>query len=259
MVSRELSRSIHAARTDAGHADLVEERIVIVSPHFDDSVLSCWKLLASDADVSVVNVFAGAPPPGTVGWWDRLSGIDSDEAARIRADEDERALARAGRRALNLDFLDIQYRTTARDPGAIADALREAIPAGATVYAPAAFALHDDHLDVRTAALALGERNPLRLYADLPHASAAGWPSWVDPGATDGDRVDALWARAIETAGVKPAGREAHALDGELLAAKLDAVREYRSQLPMLETSFGRVLDPGGPLAHEVEWRLPDR
>lgn len=36
--------------------------IVIVSPHPDDAVLSCWHLLDDPGQVSVINVFAGVPP-----------------------------------------------------------------------------------------------------------------------------------------------------------------------------------------------------
>ncbi len=37
---------------------------IILSPHFDDAVLSCWHLLAGAGAVLVVNVFAGEPPAG---------------------------------------------------------------------------------------------------------------------------------------------------------------------------------------------------
>ena len=84
---------------------------VILSPHFDDAVLSCWHVLASAGEVLVVNVFAGEPPAGTLGWWDELAGAtDSAAAVRARIDEDRRALALAGRTAVNLPFLDSQYR-----------------------------------------------------------------------------------------------------------------------------------------------------
>ncbi len=91
-------------------------RTVILSPHFDDAVLSCWHLLASADEVLVVNVFAGEPPAGTLGWWDRLAGAtDSAAAVRTRIEEDRQALALAGRTAVNLPFLDSQYRQ--RRPG----------------------------------------------------------------------------------------------------------------------------------------------
>jgi len=34
--------------------------IAILSPHFDDAVLSCWQLLSGSGDVVVINVFAGS-------------------------------------------------------------------------------------------------------------------------------------------------------------------------------------------------------
>ncbi len=45
---------------------------VILSPHFDDAVLSCWHVLASAGEVLVVNVFAGEPPAGALGGLDDL-------------------------------------------------------------------------------------------------------------------------------------------------------------------------------------------
>ena len=98
---------------------------VILSPHFDDAVLSCWHVLASAGEVLVVNVFAGEPPARTLGWWDRLAGAtDSAAAVRMRIEEDRQALALAGRTAVNLPFLDSQYRQPDQAPGEIVEALR---------------------------------------------------------------------------------------------------------------------------------------
>jgi hypothetical protein len=48
---------------------------------------------------------------GGIGWWDRHAGAtDSATAARTRIEEDRQALALAGRTAVNLPFLDSQYR-----------------------------------------------------------------------------------------------------------------------------------------------------
>ena len=98
---------------------------VILSPDFDDAVLSSWHVLASTSDVLVVNVFAGESPVRTLGWWDRLAGADGSVAAvRGRLEEDRQALALAGRFAVNLLFLDSQYRQRDQTPGKIGDALR---------------------------------------------------------------------------------------------------------------------------------------
>src|SRR5271168_5553044 len=135
----------------------MDPETVILSPHFDDAVLSCWDLLASEGEVLVVNVFAGEPPAGALGWWDRLAGAsDSGAAVRARVEEDRRALALAGRAAVNLPFLDSQYREPDQAPGELVEALRGVLVAGARIYAPASLGdRHRDHTAVRAAALAL--------------------------------------------------------------------------------------------------------
>src|SRR5437763_9088482 len=56
----------------------------ILSPHFDDAVLSCWHLLAGPTSLGVVNIFTASPPDGCdVPWWDRLTGA-TDAARRMQ-------------------------------------------------------------------------------------------------------------------------------------------------------------------------------
>ena len=58
--------------------------LVLLSPHLDDAVLSCWHVLSSSADVVVLNVFTAIPPAGTqTPRWDRVTGSD-DSADRMR-------------------------------------------------------------------------------------------------------------------------------------------------------------------------------
>ena len=238
---------------------------VILSPHFDDAVLSCWQVLASAREVLVVNVFAGVPRAGTLGWWDRLAGA-SDSAATVRAriEEDRAALALAGRTAVNLPFLDDQYDNAERAPLEIARALREAMPAGARIYAPAGLGdEHRDHIAVRTAALALhAEGAEVLLYADVPHATVFGWPRWVLNGSsgtgTGADRAGDRWAAQLGTTGV-PVERmvaTTHRLSREARAGKREAVLAYRSQVAPLQEAFGSSLQDRGLLGFEVEWRL---
>src|ERR1700684_2052616 len=210
---------------------------VILSPHFDDAVLSCWHLLVSAGEVLVVNIFAGEPPAGTLGWWDRLSGAtDSAAAVRTRIEEDRQALAFAGRSAMNLPFLDSQYRQSEQTPEEIVEALREVVVAGARIYAPASLGNHHrDHTAVRTAALALhAEGAEVALYADLPHATVEGWPRWVLGGSSSGvDPAEELWASQLETTGI-PVERmlaTGHPLSSDEYAGKLEAVLTYSSQI----------------------------
>jgi LmbE family N-acetylglucosaminyl deacetylase len=230
---------------------------VILSPHFDDAVLSCWRVLSSPGDVEVVNVFAGAPADADAqGWWDHHLGSAADAVA-TRAAEDEHALARAGRSARNLDFLDRQYRGGDQPGESLVAALAVALPSAATVYAPAGLGLHPDHDAVRSAALELWERGAeVVLYADLPHAGARGWPPWVMPAGGSED-VASSWERTLRRAGLDPERLtpSASRLEHDQLERKLAAVREYESQLEALEATFGRLDDPE-LLGYEVEWRL---
>jgi hypothetical protein len=236
---------------------------VILSPHFDDAVLSCWHVLASPGEVLVVNVFAGEPPRGTLGWWDQLAGAtDSAAMVRMRVQEDRQALALAGCTAVNLPFLDSQYRTPDQDAGEIVEALRGVVGAGAPLYAPASLGdRHRDHTAARAAALALhAEGADLRLYADLPHAGVFGWPRWVlDGGSSTGaDPAGERWANQLETTGipVERMLRVVHRLPAQDRAGKLEAVLTYRSQIAPLQRVFGSSLEDSQLLGFEVDWRL---
>ncbi len=240
---------------------------IILSPHFDDAVLSCWDLLAGAGEradeVLVVNVFAGEPPTGTLGWWDRLAGAtDSAAAVRMRIEEDRQALALAGRMAVNLPFLDSQYRQGDQAPGEIVEALRGVLVADARIYAPASLGDHHrDHAAVRAAALALhAEGTNVALYADLPHATVERWPLWVlDDGSSGADPAGEQWASQLESTGI-PVERmvaTAHRLSTEDYAGKLEAVLAYASQIAPLQEAYGSSLEDPQLLGLEVDWQLP--
>jgi LmbE family N-acetylglucosaminyl deacetylase len=238
--------------------------VVILSPHFDDAVLSCWHVLASAREVFVVNVFAGEPPAGTLGWWDRLAGAtDSAAVVRVRVEEDRQALALAGATAVNLPFLDGQYRESDCSRGKILEELVPVLVAGARLYAPAALGnCHPDHSAVRDAALALHARGAeVVLYADLPHATVCGWPRWVLEGNSphSADPSAQQWANQLQATGI-PVGRmvsAVHPLSEKDHASKLEAVLSYNSQIVPLQRGFGSSLEDPALLGFEVDWRLP--
>jgi hypothetical protein len=230
----------------------------LISPHFDDAVLSCWHLVGADADLRIINVFTGTPEtPGAHGWWDRLTGAaDSQERMRERSAEDHDALATAGRSAVRLDFLDEQYRDEAQPLDPIVERLRAEIEPGCRLVAPAALGDHTDHALARDACAALiDEGHPLTLYADLPGATAYGWPHWVtglepDPLlVVDAHWHDALAGTTFDQDALRP---EVHELDGPDLERKLEAIRRYRTQAGALRT-YARLDDPG-VLRYEVTW-----
>src|SRR4029453_18976098 len=71
------------------------DRIVVVSPHFDDAVMGTGYLLAGHPGTTVVTVFGGRPPayPDPPSDWDALGGFRAgDDVVALRRDEDSAAL-----------------------------------------------------------------------------------------------------------------------------------------------------------------------
>jgi LmbE family N-acetylglucosaminyl deacetylase len=142
---------------------------VVVSPHFDDAVLSCWSLVDSDADIEVVTVYTAGPDDSAlVTRWDADTGVTSQVRMQQRAEENRAALAIAGRSATNLGGLEGQYGDGSVDE----DVLAAEIRAAEIVYLPAGTATHDDgvnkeHVRVRDAGLRI--RPDAWLYADQPY------------------------------------------------------------------------------------------
>jgi LmbE family N-acetylglucosaminyl deacetylase len=233
---------------------------VILSPHLDDAVLSCWHVLTQPGEVMVINVFAGVPTGlEEPAWWDRYTAAaDSGERVRERIEEDRRALSLAGRIPVNLDLLDEQYRD-GQPPPSLTGRLREVMEPGALVYAPAALADHADHRLVRAAALELrAQECAVFLYADLPHANVRGWPQWVT-GASDPaskDLVGAFWDRCLVGTGIPPddLAPKVHDLGAEAYARKVAAVRMYTTQVAALTEYAGRPLSDHEALGYEVFW-----
>jgi hypothetical protein len=237
---------------------------LLLSPHFDDAVLDCWSVLASDRPLTVVNVFAGIPEPGQAGVWEALTGVaDSAERKRARMAEDAAALARVGRTPLNLPLLDVQHRGRAGGSVGLAEIDRElvdVVQSASRVYVPAGIGSHADHLLVRRyGRMLLRTGMPVTVYADLPYCTFHGWPPWVDGGDPASIRnVDAYWQFSLNQVPEMPALRSAQVvrLDAAAAAAKGDAVMSYQSSLNygvrhlMSDPAFG---------GFEVSWELVGR
>lgn len=230
-----------------------EAPTLLLSPHADDAVLSCWSVLTAPGAVLVANVFAGVPSAGSVTYFERLAGAgDSASHMRRRLAEDREALAGADRRPVNLPFLARSHRRWRPEPslGTLDRALAAAGPVG-SVYAPAALGLpHPDHMLVRTYALALAAQGmPVRLYADVPYSVLYGWPGWVTGEACDPRLdVDAFWGDASRHAA------EVVRLDAAAATAKLAAMRAYRSEFAVLDRGpLGQLSNPAIH-GYEVFW-----
>jgi LmbE family N-acetylglucosaminyl deacetylase len=228
--------------------------VLLLSPHLDDAVLNCWSVLTSGAELRVVNVFAGVPRPGFVSDWDRACGArESADQVRARIAEDSAALGALGHRPANLSFPDIQYGLRRLSMRALDRAVAEVVPRASLAYAPAALGEgHLDHRLVRSYARALRRAGmPVRLYADVPYAVREGWPAWV----REAQAAEAGNARRAALRPVREVtGVEVVTLDADAAAAKLRAMRAYRSQFSALDED-GRLSDPRTH-RHEVFWSL---
>jgi LmbE family N-acetylglucosaminyl deacetylase len=238
-----------------------EERIVILSPHLDDAVLSCWHLFESSRRVRVINVFTGLPIRNGAAWWDRMTGSnDSGRRMEERLAEDRDAHARTGAEAENLPLLDEQYRN-GDAPAGLVERIAAALEGERSIYAPAAMGFGSrDHELVRAAAQRLCEEPDLdlHLYADLPHAIAFGWPSWVtgEPARCD---PAAWWEDRLASQGEPDRlHAQVHRLAPDARQRKLDATMSYRTQLPALDLMC-RGVTRSDWLAYEVTWSLGER
>jgi LmbE family N-acetylglucosaminyl deacetylase len=88
------------------------ERIVVVSPHFDDAAMGAGHVLGSYDDTTVITVLGGRPPayPDPPSDWDALGGFKSgDDVVAGRREEDVAAMEVLSSGYRWLDFADHQY------------------------------------------------------------------------------------------------------------------------------------------------------
>jgi LmbE family N-acetylglucosaminyl deacetylase len=236
--------------------------VVILSPHLDDAVWSCYSLLVGPEDVVVATVFAGIPEGGP-GWWDAQCGI-TDSAAHVRARraEDEAVLSALGRRAVHLDLLDGQYRDGPVPAADIAAALADALPRLRHAYVAGGIG-HPDHALVRDAGALLHERGvPVTVYADYCYCTREGWPTWI---AADGrPEADRQWREAF--GGLVGDGLEhpqVVRLTDDESRRKLESMQGYVTQFENVEAEEPRWQFDGKPSGDpdkrsiEVVYRLP--
>jgi len=217
--------------------------MLVLSPHLDDAVLSCGRLIGAQPDCRVLTVFAGTPGDGAVltGWDARCGFPDAAGAMRARRRENARAMAVLDARAVDLGELDAQYRR-ARDPadtlpGLLAPWL--AREAGGMVVAPLGL-FHEDHVllaDAVLHALSAACSSPLLLlYEDQPYRKHTDRVA---------QRLDELRARGLALAPYRPARLAPAWLKQYAMAA-------YRSQL----AGLGLAAEAWRALADEHYWAV---
>jgi LmbE family N-acetylglucosaminyl deacetylase len=203
------------------------DRVVVVSPHLDDGVLSLGAAMrawaSSGARVQLLTVLACDPASDTpAGGWDSRGGFATEgESARARRDEDAAACALLGVAPSWLPYGSVDFERHG-DERAVVAAVAGVIADADLVLLPGFPLSHPDHEWLVRALVEDGGsfRGRVAFYAEQPYTA----------------RSDARPALPAWLAERMPL---ASAFDGlprhpRALIAKWRAVRCYRSQLPLL-------------------------
>ena len=217
---------------------------VILSPHFDDGALSCggriWQAVQEGKRVRVLSLFAGGaigevPPFAQV---QHAKWGNPPHPNRLRRAEDVAAYARLGCFDLyHLDAPDAVYRVTEDGrplygaeeaifgdiqpeedgyPRSLMDEVLPYLPDEATILAPLGVGHHVDHLlGHAVGRLLLEEGWSVAFYEELPYIEAP----------------EALEEALADKSSLQP---ETISLSEAALAAKVDAMGYYRTQIPVL-------------------------
>lgn len=217
-------------------------RLIYLSPHLDDAVLSAGGLIYEQTQAGIPVVFwtfmCGYPPGKEYSEFAEMNhsmwGFPSaEEAVRERRAEDQNAAAIIGANTLHFDFLDCIYRRSpngewlyseiavppqeedAALPSQIAKAISARLLPDDVLVCQLAVGSHVDHVLVRQAAELLGK--PLRYDIDVPYIFYK--PQELEP----------------KSAGMKAS---VHSVTETGLKSWQEAVLEYKSQIPNLGPDF---------------------
>jgi LmbE family N-acetylglucosaminyl deacetylase len=206
------------------------QRIVVLSPHFDDAAMGAGQMLIRHMDTrtAVITVLGGRPPsyPDPPTSWDALGGFRAgDDVVAVRREEDRAAMEVLGAEPVWLDYPDHQYLDPVDRPKAeeVAPALEEAVAAQAptAVFMPMGLA-NPDHVMTHAAALMVRARHPewtWFAYEDHGYKHLPGLLAW---------RVSKLFRSGLwPTPALVPVAAETD--------RKRQAIWCYASQIPPLE------------------------
>jgi LmbE family N-acetylglucosaminyl deacetylase len=207
-------------------ADAAGRRIVVVSPHLDDGVLSLGASIAGwsrgGAVVELLTVLGCDPDSeAPAGGWDARAGFASEgESARARRGEDREACTLIGAVPNWLPYGSVDYERHG-DEGAVRGSVESALAGAEAVLVPGFPLTHPDHEWVLRTLVAGGLGIPRTgFYAEQPYTRRAGGEPRVPAWAADALGAPSPFAAASVRAGDR--------------LAKWRAIRRYRSQLPLL-------------------------
>ncbi|MDG4773876.1 PIG-L family deacetylase [Solwaraspora sp. WMMD792] len=231
---------------------------IVVSPHFDDGVLSATSALHAGHSTLLITVCGGVPAENqerSHEEWDRLCGFESGPAAaKGRAAEDRAAAAVAGNSVMHLPVPDAPYRSGFPSE-MVVSALACLIRRDVRLWIPVGIGDHPDHVGTRDAVLAAvagaDTDCPLIFYADCPYAFGSGWdaPDSERPIADQWEPQLAALAHLVDVASPRIAR-----LDDPTMRLKIAMLRCHASQLAGLAVDHPHFLAWEGPLRQEVFW-----
>lgn len=170
----------------APNPDIKNTLTLILSPHFDDGVLSLGGLIAKQKNqILVTTFFTKRPTVVEHTNWDKISGFsNSDEAMFARIKENEEALIPLGAEIKNYDYPDFQYRSKNEDieikkeiSKNISDIIDTYLNREIFIYGPATFGsqiTHPDHQIVHDALMDVWKKTKktnvhFAIYEDFPY------------------------------------------------------------------------------------------
>ncbi len=215
-------------------ATLAPGRIMVLSPHLDDAVLSLGATIATAVraglSVDVLTVYGYGPTsPAPAGPWDVKSGFATEaEAANVRREEDLTACRMLGATPHWLDFGAEPYerRGTPQD---IRRAIDAQVSDAACVLLPGFPLVHADHLELTRLMLEAPLPCPVGLYAEQPYVFYER--KALQP---------AMRAPAIDSL-IGPLTWNHMRAERAERRLKIRAVRSYRSQLGQLGLGHVRL------------------
>lgn len=220
-------------------------RYIYLSPHLDDAILSAGGLIYEQSragiPVEIWSFMCGFPDEAELTDYAKAMHMvwgtaGAHETIRVRREEDKKAAATVGAKAVHFDFLDCIYRrgkngealytdifvapheAEADLPAQIAQVMMAWLKPDDRVVCQLAVGSHVDHVLVRKAAEMLGR--PLMFDADIPYLL---------------NHPDEL---APKTAGMK---ESFHSVSEAGLRSWLEAVEAYASQISSLFESLDEM------------------
>jgi LmbE family N-acetylglucosaminyl deacetylase len=227
--------------------------LALLSPHFDDAVLSCGQLLAANPGSLLVTLFSGGPARvSPLPNWDLACHFgDGADVTGARRAENARAAEILGATTLAFDLWDEQYR---RDRYGYQETVDELLRTGVDALkalvehdtdrlwlAPVGWPQHPDHALSAAIALEVARSTPGHwgLYSELPYrllyakrtaeVHAQAFAAWTAAGFSRVLVPSASGHVERKSQAVNQYGSQLHALDGALVARSCSISERYWS------------------------------